>query len=120
MGGNLMMNNPIKYFKWGDCKSENESKPDLLTIRLMDSGLIESEFSLNSFGEVSLNDSEFIEMIIPIQNLSSNNRQLFTLWDKLRKEEFIQVGNKIKIKTWLGISKNNRSIRRFRVNRGRK
>ena len=98
------------FLKWGNYTSKDEKNPDVLKIEPTEMESFETEYSINIKANV---DGE--EKIIPLQSFESNNKQLLQLWTKNVKNGKIKEGKKFKLKTWLGISKNNFPIRRFEL-----
>ena len=98
------------FLKWGNYNSKDENNPDILKVEPLELETSETEYSINVIVKV---DGE--EKTIPLHNFESKNRRLFQLWIKAKKEGRIKTGKKFKIKTWLGISKNNFPIRRYEL-----
>jgi hypothetical protein len=98
------------FLKWGDYHSKDEKNPDLLKVEVLETETFETEFSTNIRAKV-----DGVEKIIPLHNFESNNKQLLQKFTDAIKKGKIKVGKKFKIKTWLGVSKNNFPIRRFEL-----
>ena len=98
------------FLKWGDYKSEDPQNPDIIEIKVLETETFETEYSINFRANV-----DGIEKIIPLHNFQSKNKQLLQLWNDGIKNKTIKAGKKFKLKTWLGISKNNNPIRRFEL-----
>lgn len=96
------------FLKWGDYKSKNEDKPDKIKIKVTDTETFETEFGVNINAIVGKK-----EMAIPIQNFNSANTSLLKLWNSNIKNGKIRKGVKFTLLTWLGLSKNDRKIRRW-------
>jgi hypothetical protein len=101
----------IPFLKWGQYKSTSEKTPDSLHIEVLDSETFETEYSRNA--RVKVDDQE---MIMPLYNFESQNKQLLKAWLKYKQEGKLPPDAKFTILTWLGKSKKNkdRNIRRFR------
>ena len=102
------------FLKWGQCKSKDEKKPDVLNFEALETDTFETEYSIN-VKTLKESDGEWNETIIPLQSFESKNKQLYTLWLDAIQSNKISVGKKFSIKTWLGISKNKFPIRRFEL-----
>jgi len=98
------------FLKWGECHSKDEKNPDVLEVEPLELETFETEYSINIKAKVN-----GIEKNIPLQSFESKNRQLFQKWKQAERNDKITVGKVFKIKTWLGISKNNHPIRRFEL-----
>jgi hypothetical protein len=102
------------FVKWGDYKSRDADKPDILDIKVLDPTLFATEYSTNIRVEVK-SDQTWTEAILPIKSHSSNNASLLTKWTDIVKKGKIKKGFVCTIKTHLGISKNDNPIRRFAI-----
>ena len=98
------------FLKWGDYKSQDENNPDILNIEVLETETFETEYGINVRAKVN-----GIECTIPLHNYNSLNKKLLQLWHGEVKSGKIQVSKRFKILTWLGISKNKRSIRRYKL-----
>ena len=96
------------FLKWGKYKSQDESNPDKLLIEVTETETFETEYGININAIV---DEK--EMAIPIQNFDSANLSLLKLWNNNIKMGKIRKGVKFTLLTYLGLSKNNRKIRRW-------
>ena len=103
------------FFKWSDCKSKSEKKPDTINIKVTELETWESEYSINLNADVKQHD-KFIEMSISLKSHESKNSALLDLWNKAVKMKRIQLGDTIAIQTWLGKStKSDYAMRRWRL-----
>ena len=103
------------FFKWSDCKSKTEKKPDTINIKVTELETWESEYSININADVKQHD-KFIEMSISIKSHDSKNSALLDLWNKAVKLNRIKLGDTIAIQTWLGKStKSDYAMRRWRL-----
>ena len=98
------------FLKWGDYKSQDENNPDILNIEVLETETFETEYGINIRAKVN-----GIECAMPLHNYNSVNKKLLQLWLGAVKSGKIQVGKRFKILTWLGTSKNKRSIRRYKL-----
>ena len=98
------------FLKWGKYTSKDQNKPDIIEVKPLDLETFETEYGINIRAEVN-----GTEMNIPIHNFTSRNKQLFEKLTTAIKKGKIAVDKKFKIRTWLGISKNNFPIRRFEL-----
>ena len=103
------------FFKWSDCKSKTEKKPDTINIKVTELETWESEYSININADVKQHD-KFIEMSISLKSHESKNSALLDLWNKAVKLNRIKLGDTIAIQTWLGKStKSDYAMRRWRL-----
>jgi len=95
-----------EFFKWSGVKSNDENKPDILSLKLTQS-IFQTEYSpcIRAIHEGK-------EKIFSLQYLA-----LRKLIEEALKDNSLFVGKDFKIITWLGISKFNkeRTPRRFRL-----
>ena len=104
-----------EFFKWSDCKSKTEKKPDTINIKVTELETWESEYSINLNADVKQHD-KFIEMSISLKSHESKNSALLDLWNKAVKMNRIKLGDTIAIQTWLGKStKSDYAMRRWRL-----
>ena len=108
--------NEIKtpYIKFGEFKSQNENKPNILELQIIDPETFETQYSVNIRVKRLMNN-EWVERILPLKNHDSKNDALLREWQKNARKDIIQKRRFFKIKTWLGISKNQRPIRRYKL-----
>ena len=103
------------FFKWSDCKSKTDKKPDTIDIKVTELETWESEYSINLNADVKQKD-KFIEMSISLKSHESKNSALLDLWNKAVKLNRIKLGDTIAIQTWLGKStKSDYAMRRWRL-----
>jgi len=103
------------FFKWSDCKSKDEKKPDIINLKVTELETWESEYSININAEIKQKD-EFIEMSISLKSHESKNSALLDLWNKAVNMKRIAIGDTFAIQTWLGKSKkSDHEIRRWRL-----
>ena len=103
------------FFKWSDCKSKTDKKPDTIDIKVTELETWESEYSINLNADVKQHD-KFIEMSISLKSHESKNSALLDLWNKAVKLNRIKLGDTIAIQTWLGKStKSDYAMRRWRL-----
>jgi len=98
------------FLKWGSYTSKDEKNPNELEVEPQEIDTFETEYSINVNVKI-----DGVEMAMPLQSFESNNRQLLQKWQEGITKKKIQVGKKFKLRTWLGISKNNFPIRRFEL-----
>jgi len=99
-----------EFLKWSKYTSKDEKQPDVLNVKVLETETFETEYTVNVRAEV-----DGIETIIPLHSFESKNNQLLQLWSDAVRNGKAKVGKKIKIRTWLGISKNKFPIRRFEL-----
>ena len=102
------------YIKWGSSKSQDKNNPDVFEFKVLESETSETEYSTNVKVQQKENDG-WKEVILPLKSKTSDNASLLQLWQKGIKDGLIKKGKKFVLKTWLGLSKNNRPIRRFEL-----
>jgi len=101
-------------FVWGSYRSQDKNKPDVLEFKVLETETSETEYSTNVKVEQKTNNGEK-EAILPLKSKTSDNASLLQLWQKGVKDGLVKKGKKFVLKTWLGLSKNNRPIRRFEL-----
>lgn len=104
----------IPYIKWGEYHSKESNKPDELEIKADKTETFESELTTNVQVQQRINDS-WEDRILPLKSHESENSSLLKSWNELVENKKIVSGAKFQIKTYLGLSKNNRPIRRFEL-----
>ena len=100
------------FLHWGDYKSKDKKKPDIIKIKVTNLDTWEAEYSINLTALVDEN-GEWIEMNIPLKSHNSPNRTLLDLWTKAVNEKKIKIGDILVIKLYRDKSINNRPIKRF-------
>ncbi len=98
------------FLKWGSYTSKDEKNPDVLVVEPQEIDTFETEYSINVNVKV-----DGVEMAMPLHSFESNNKQLLQKWQEGISKKKIQVCKKFKLCTWLGMSRNNRPIRRFEL-----
>lgn len=100
------------FIKWGEYMSKDANSTDILYLEVIDAETFDTEFSTNVHVKQMISE-KWEEQVLSLKSHESNNTQLLHLWNKAKREGKITVGKKFQIKTYLGLSKNNRPIRRF-------
>ena len=104
------------FFKWSDCKSKDEKKPDTIDLKVTELETWESEFSININAEIRFQTDDFIEKSISLKSHDTRNSSLLVLWNKAVSMKRIAIGDTIAVQTWLGKSKkSDYEIRRWRL-----
>lgn len=85
-----------------------------MDLQVIKTETFETAYSINAEVKQQENN-EWTDKILPLKSLDSKNDSLLQQWNKLVKAGKIKEGTRIRIKTWLGISKNNHAIRRFEI-----
>ena len=98
------------FLKWG--KSKDPKKPDKHKIRVKNTEMFETEYTINCDGEIYL-DGEWTDVTLPLKGHESPNSSLLDQFTKAVKDGTIKIGSVIIITTYLDKSKNNRTIRRY-------
>lgn len=104
------------FLKWGQYKSHDQNKPDILEMQVLEAETFETEYTINA--KVLLKEGKkWNEVILPLKSHESKNQTLLKEWKKNAEKDLIRAGKKFKLKTWLGVSKTNKefSIRRFEL-----
>ena len=96
------------FLKWGSYKSENQDNPDKIEIQVTKTETFETEYGVNVNAII-----DGVEMVLPLQNFNSVNTALLKLWNTNIKNKKIKKSAKFILCTHLGLSKNNRKIRRW-------
>jgi hypothetical protein len=101
------------FLKWGDCKSDDEKKPDVLDLMVVDAEPFETEYSTNAQVQVK-RGSKYVDVILPLKSHESKNASLLNQWNRNSERGRLKPKTKFRLKTWLGKSKTTgRPIRRF-------
>ncbi len=109
-----MSTDSISYVKWGECHSKNPDKPDVLEFKTVKTETFDSELTTNVQVQQRITDS-WEDRMLPLKSHESENSSLLKSWNELVKKKKIVVDTEFQIKTYLGLSKNNRPIRRFEL-----
>ena len=96
------------FLKWGKYTSEDQINPDKISIQVIETETFETEYGVNVNVII-----DGIEMVLPLQNFNSLNTALLKLWNNNIKNKKIKKSAKFILCTHLGLSKNNRKIRRW-------
>lgn len=106
-----MSTDEIPYVRWGEYHSRNPDKPDVLEFKVVKTETFESDLTTNVHVQQRIHDS-WEDKILPLKSHDSANSSLLKSWNELVKKKKIVVGKEFQIKTYMGLSKNNRTIRR--------
>jgi len=98
------------FLKLGSYKSEDIANQDVLAIEVTDVDTFETEYGINVNAKV---DKE--EVAIPLHNFNSKNVSLLKLWTENVRKDKIKKGVKFNLYTYLGKSRNDRPIRKWRM-----
>ena len=96
------------FLKWGSYKSEDQDNPDKIKVQVIETETFETEYGVNVNAII-----DGVEMVLPLQNFNSVNTALLKLWNNNIKNKKIKKSAKFILCTHLGLSKNNRKIRRW-------
>ena len=96
------------FLKCGNYKSEDVNSPDKLEIQVTETETFETEYGVNVNATV-----DAVAMVIQLHSYNSANTALLKLWNNNIKKGNIKKGVKFTLYTHLGLSKNNRKIRRW-------
>lgn len=99
------------FLKWGDCKSKDKSKPDVLDLEIVDPEPFPLQYDWYVLARI-----DGVDKNIPLRAKTAN-KKLYREYMKLLKDGKIKTGTKVIIKTWLGKSSRNpeRDLRDFEV-----
>ncbi len=98
------------FLKLGNYKSEDIASPDKLEVEVTDVDTFETEYGINVNAIV---DKQ--EVAIPLHNFNSKNTSLLKLWTENVRKGKIENGVKFNLYTYLGKSRNDRPIRKWRM-----
>lgn len=99
------------FLKWGDFKSQDQNKPDVLELQVSEVNTFETAYSIN-VQVLQKANGKWIEKILPLKSFESKNNILLREWEKNKSK--IKAGKKFLLKTWLDKSKtSDHTIRRF-------
>ena len=98
------------FLKRGKYTSEDQDKPDKLSIQVTETETFETEYGVNVNATV-----DAVAMVIQLHSYNSANTALLKLWNNNIKKGNIKKGVKFTLYTHLGLSKNARKIRRWRM-----
>ena len=102
------------FLKWGKYTSRDGKNPDELIIRVIELDTFETQSSVNVNADVKY-DGVFVRRTIPLKSHDSVNASLLNLWITNSRSKIFKENKKIRLLTWLGISKNDHPIRRWRL-----
>jgi len=100
------------FIKWGNYKSQLESKPDVLELQVVEVETFDTAYSTNVRVRQRIGD-DWEERILPLKSFESANTSLQKEWQKAENKKQVKIGKRFVLKTWLGQSKHGRPIRRF-------
>ncbi|QLH03002.1 hypothetical protein C5F47_05285 [Nitrosopumilus cobalaminigenes] len=109
-----MSTESISFIKWGECHSKNPDKPDVLECKVVKTETMDSELTTNVHVQQRIHDS-WEDRLLPLKSHESHNSSLLKSWNELVKHKKIVADTKFQLKTYLGLSKNNRPIRRSEI-----
>ncbi|AJW71056.1 hypothetical protein [Nitrosopumilus adriaticus] len=104
----------IPYIKYGSFRSNEKTKPDIVEFKVKELDTFDTDFSTNVV-VLQKSDKEWNEVILPLKSHDSVNESLLRLWRRGITDKLITPGKEFVLKTWLGLSKNQRPIRRFEL-----
>lgn len=90
----------VPFIKWGIFQSDDELKPDILELQVIDPETFETQYSVNI--RVNQNeDGKWTEKILPLKNHESMNNGLLKEWEKNARKDLTKPNKIFKLKTWL-------------------
>lgn len=104
------------FIKWSDFTSRDKNKPDILDCKVLEIEKFDTKYSTN-IRVLNKENNEYVEKILKLRSIDSDNIELERLWDKAVKENKVKIGRQFKIYTYLDKSKKNssREIRRYQL-----
>lgn len=102
------------YIKFGVFRSNDKSNPDSVELRVKNIETFDSDLSTNVIVERKTLDS-WEDAVLSLKSHDSENATLLHLWQKCIRDKTLKKGKKFILRTWLGLSKNKRPIRRFEL-----
>lgn len=96
------------FLRWGNYQSKDSAKPNKITVQVTETETFETEYGVNVNCLV-----DGMEMAIPLYNFNSVNMALLKLWNNNVQIGKIRKGVKFTMLTYLGQSKNKRTIRKW-------
>ena len=110
-GGNSGEHNR-RFIGWCQFKSKDKDKPDVLEVKPQGKDIWTTKYS--KCINVSYNvDGAWSDAILPLKALNSVSTGLFSQWTEAMDGGKLNVGEAVKILTWLDKSINGHPIRRF-------
>lgn len=98
------------FLKLGNYKSVDVASPDKLECEVTDVDTFETEYGINVNITV---DGQAVAL--PLHNFNSKNTSLLKLWTDNVQKGRIKKGVKFNLYTYLGKSRNDRPIRKWRM-----
>lgn len=95
-------------------RSKEETNPDIVELKVKQLDTFDTDFSTN-VAVYQRDNKEWNEVILPLKSHDSANASLLKLWRKGVDNKSLVKDKMFMLKTWLGLSKNNRPIRRFEL-----
>ena len=96
------------FLKWGNYQSNDSANPNKISVQVTETETFETEYGVNVNCIV-----DGIEMAMPLHNFNSVNTALLKLWNDNTKIGKIKKGANFTLSTFLGQSKNKRTIRKW-------
>ena len=105
------------FISWGQYKSQDPKKPDVLDVQVSDLELFQTTYTLNARVNHKDSDGKWYEKKLPIKSNESKNFGLLKLWEEAFHKGWLRLNGHVRIKTWLETSKQHkdRLIRRFKL-----
>lgn len=100
------------YIKWN--KSTDESNPDKREIKVVGTETFETEYSI-CVKVQEKRSGRWADAILPLKSHGSPNASLLNWWIDGVKNGTIRKGKVFTIMSWVGTSKNDHPIRRYKV-----
>lgn len=99
------------FIKWSDYKSTDEKNPDVLELKVVETETFDTQYSTNVKVQLKIG-VQWVPRYLSLKSHDSANGSLLRDWMNGVQKGKIKKGKVVRIKTWLGISKNGRQIRR--------
>ena len=107
-----MMTTLAPFIKWGQYKSQDLNNTDVLELKVSSLETFDTSYSINVEVLQKVNGN-WEEAILSLKSHESKNSSLLNQWNRAVVQGKIKEGKTIKLETWLGESRNGRTIRRF-------
>lgn len=87
------------FIKWGQFKSQDQNKPDVLELQVSDEQTFETTYSINAKVLQKDADGRWIEKILPLKSHESVNNILLKEWEKNARKDLLKTGKRFFLKT---------------------
>lgn len=102
------------YVKWNCYKSTDATNPDVMELKVIGTETFDTKWTTN-VKILIYRGGKWVEEILKLHSHDSDNLKLLQLWKANTRNGKLHTGKVFKLYTWLGSSKYDRRIRRFRA-----